>query len=121
MNVNLQLNTDYQNFYSKLSSAYVKSIENIGKHNSIYIKPTNNREFIGCIIYAYPRGGSPFGGIAIFNRHAGKILVAGNDITIEQLDATSYIDGYLEISGLVMYTHVIVLGSCHFELELPTS
>lgn len=113
----LYLNTDYKNFSDRLSSAYVRSINNIFSGN-LRISISDVREFIGCIIYCYPSDYTPEFGITIFNRYGGKQLVAGKDITIEHVDGSSYNDGYLILSGLSEYSHVIVLGSYNFELEI---
>ena len=112
---NSYLNTDSNNFKDLLSSAYIKSINNIYSHN-VKVALIENKEFIGCIIYCYPSDYTPEFGITIFNRYGGKQLVAGYDITIEHIDGTSYEDGYLILSGFHEYTHVIVLGSYNFEL-----
>ena len=100
-----------------MSSAYVRSINNVYDSN-IRLTISDSREFIGCIIYCYPAGGTPKFGITIFNRHGGKQLVAGYDITIEQVDGSDYNEGYLILSGFDIYSHVIVLGSCPFELKM---
>ena len=113
----LYLNTDYKTFSDLLSSAYVKSINNIYSYN-VKVTPSGVNEFIGCIIYCYPVDYTPEFGITIFNRYGGKQLVAGKDITIEHVDGSSYNDGYLILSGFYTYSHVIVLGSYNFELEM---
>lgn len=111
-----QLNTDYKNFSDRMSSAYVRSINNVYNYN-IRLTISDSREFIGCIIYCYPSGDTPQFGITIVNRYGGKQLVSGYDITIEHVDGSSNTEGYLILSGFSEYSHVIVLGSYPFELE----